>query len=446
MKKSLFLIIVSIHIRAFAALLAMMFPAFYAGAREVRDTLELRFHQSKTDIDPDLNDGLRNISELMQRLRALHSSDSICRIISVEVTGAASPEGNATVNRRLSEERGSRIFEEIRKEMPLPDSITRFEYLGRDWSGLLHLVENDPDVPWQDEALQLIRQIENRKFATGKDNEDDLVMLKRLHNGRPYRYMLALHFPKLRRSSLVISMDVEAKIPEIQTLEINDTAETATEIVIVTDTLQTPAPYPAADLAETTVYPQKPHYLDVSTNMLYDALLLPSVGVEYWLGRGWSVAGHWTYGWWKSDSRHFYWRAYGGDITLRRWLGKEVRKKPLTGHHFGIYAQVLTYDFELGGKGYMGGIPLGSIFDKCNYGGGIEYGYSMPVGRRLNIDFSLGIGYIGGEYREYVPKDDFYLWTATKRRHWFGPTKVEISLVWLLGRGNENIRKGGKDE
>ncbi|MCD8273384.1 MAG: DUF3575 domain-containing protein, partial [Alistipes sp.] len=27
--------------------------------------------------------------------------------------------------------------------------------------------------------------------------------------------------------------------------------------------------------------------------------------------------------------------------------------------------------------------------------------------------------------------------------HWFGPTKAEISLVWLLGRGNYNEKKGG---
>ena len=117
---------------------------------------------------------------------------------------------------------------------------------------------------------------------------------------------------------------------------------------------------------------------------------------------------------------------------------------PLTGHHLGIYGQVLTYDFEAGGRGYMGGEPGGTLFDRANFAGGVEYGYSLPVARRLNLDFTLGIGYMGGKYYEYKPIDDCYVWQATKQRHYFGPTKLEVSLVWLLGRDNINKGKGGE--
>ncbi|MFK2066771.1 DUF3575 domain-containing protein, partial [Bacteroides fragilis] len=37
-----------------------------------------------------------------------------------------------------------------------------------------------------------------------------------------------------------------------------------------------------------------------------------------------------------------------------------------------------------------------------------------------------------------------YVRKETRQRHWFGPTKAEISLVWLIGRGNYNEKKGGK--
>ena len=40
-----------------------------------------------------------------------------------------------------------------------------------------------------------------------------------------------------------------------------------------------------------------------------------------------------------------------------------------------------SYDFELGGKGYLG--------DKWSYGGGVAYGYSLPVGHRFNVDFII---------------------------------------------------------
>lgn len=118
--------------------------------------------------------------------------------------------------------------------------------------------------------------------------------------------------------------------------------------------------------------------------------------------------------------------------------------KPLQGHHLGVYGQLLTYDFETGGRGYIGGKPGGSLWDKANWGAGVEYGYSLPVGRRLNLDFTVGAGYLGGEYWEYISLEDCYVWQATKRLRWFGPTKAEVSLVWLIGRGNYNNRKGGR--
>jgi hypothetical protein len=180
----------------------------------------------------------------------------------------------------------------------------------------------------------------------------------------------------------------------------------------------------------------KPFYMSVKTNMLYDAAIVPNVGVEFYLGKNFSINGNWMYSWWKSDKVAWYWRTYGGDLAVRYWFGKAANEKPLTGHHVGLYGQIVTYDFEVGGRGYLG--------DRWSYGAGAEYGYSLPVKPRLNIDFNIGVGYLGGEYKEYLPIDGHYVWQVTKRRHWFGPTKAEISLTWLLGRGNENKGKGGK--
>ena len=93
----------------------------------------------------------------------------------------------------------------------------------------------------------------------------------------------------------------------------------------------------------------------------------------------------------------------------------------------------------------MGGKPGGDLWDKMHWGVGLNYGYSLPVGRRLNIDFSLGFGYMTGTYYTYKPIDNCYVWQSTKTRHYFGPTKAEVSLVWLIGCGNYNKKKGGVD-
>lgn len=180
----------------------------------------------------------------------------------------------------------------------------------------------------------------------------------------------------------------------------------------------------------------RPFYMSIKSNMLYDLAAVPNIGVEFYLGKNFSIAGNWHYSWWKSDPKAWYWRTYGGDVAIRYWLGKASRIKPLTGHHLGLYGQMITYDFEVGKKGILA--------DKWSWAAGLEYGYSLPIARRLNIDFTLGAGYHWGLYDEYLPIDGHYVWQATKRRRYLGPTKLEISLVWLIGCGNYNKEKGGK--
>lgn len=183
---------------------------------------------------------------------------------------------------------------------------------------------------------------------------------------------------------------------------------------------------------------RRPFAMAVKTNMLYDLLALPNVGAEVYIGRNWSVAADWMYGWWSNRGKHRYWRAYGGNIGARWWLGDNPDPSTRRGHHLGVSAGVVTYDFEWGGTGYMGGVPHGTLWDRCNYTASVEYGYALPLSRRLNLDFSIGVGYLGGRYIKYEPVGDNYVCRATRRLNWVGPVKLEIALVWLLGSDNYN--------
>ena len=168
----------------------------------------------------------------------------------------------------------------------------------------------------------------------------------------------------------------------------------------------------------------------IKSNMLFDAAMTPNAGIEFYLGAGFSLSANWQYAWWKRDKSAFYWRTYGGDVEARYWFGKAAKEKPLTGHHVGLYGQLFTYDFEFGGKGLLA--------PKWSWAAGASYGYSLPIHRVLNIDFVVGAGYHTGIYYEYIPIDGQYVWQATKRRHWIGPTKAEVTLVWLIGCDNYN--------
>ena len=179
------------------------------------------------------------------------------------------------------------------------------------------------------------------------------------------------------------------------------------------------------------------------TNLLYDAALVPNIGVEVGLGKGFTLAADWFGTWLFSDKNHWYWQGYGGYLTARYYFDKDNPQYSLTpgqmlssGHHVGIYGTALTYDVEFGGIGYQAA--------QFGFGGGVEYGYSLKVAQSLCIDFNLGLGYQGGEYKKYMPTDDgsgHYVWMSTHRRHWWGPTKAEISLKWLI---TPTKKKGGE--
>lgn len=398
------------------------------------DSVMINFHQSRWNLDKRLGDNAAHLDSIDSKLTKVFN-DSVFRLRRVSVYGGASPEGTVRFNKFLSEHRAATLFGWFdRYAGTLGPIEKRFTYYGRDWEGVLALAEQDGGVPFRSETLGMLREIAAEKRAAGgEEPAGSLERLRNLRGGAPYRYLYVNIFPKVRASKVVIDYDRVfapeiAELPAAAPMENPKLAITASPRVIV------PAARPSVC---------KPFYMDIRTNMLFDALAVPNLGVEFYIGKDWSIGGGWMHAWWSHDPPHRYWRLYGGELNIRKWFGKAAAAKPLTGHHIGLYLQALTYDFEWGGKAHMGGMPGGNIYDLAHLGGGIEYGYSLPVKRRINIDFSIGLGYIGGKVHEFVPDGDRYLWTATKRKNWIGPTKIEVSLVWLIGCGNFNETKGG---
>lgn len=411
-------------------------------AREAipRDTIGVKvyFRQGHASLDSlFLGNGSRLDS--FSRCLASFQADTAFQIRSVRVVSGASPEGSSKINRSLSERRAAAIRSYLEKRMSLDGHAFEIESPGVDWEGLTGLVESY-DMSYRDEVLKILYHTPEFVIRDGKIVDSRQRQLGMLHGGEPWRYMEERFFPELRAAGVLVVVETEREdtsTPEpvapprdTVVVEHRDTVE-----VIRRDTMNVPCPVVPA---------RNPFYMALKTNLLYDVALVPNIGAEFYLGRGWSLGGNWMYAWWNSNKRHNYWRLYGGELEIRKYFGRRAVEKPLTGHHLGLYGQLFTYDFELGGTGYMGGKPGGTLWEKMNYAVGLEYGYSLPVARRLNLDFVIGVGYWGGEYHTYDPIDDHYVWKETRQRHWFGPTKAEISLVWLIGRDNYNEKKGGK--
>lgn len=403
-----------------------------SSAQNLTDSVAVHFKQSKTYLDTAYKGNAKALEHLRDIVNRYADSDSDLLLKEIKIMGGASPEGSVRFNNYLSNRRAARIFDYMDSKMMLPDSITRRTLLGRDWHGLRQEVAADKGMPYRQEVITLLDEIISRCDAGEKDNDTNLLELKKLRGGKPYLYMYRHIFPSLRQADVVMVFGRPKKI--WKPLPIVDNLELMPDVAMVTS---------ISDMGISELKEEKPFYMALKTNMLADILALPEIGVEFYLGKNMSIVGNWMYGWWDRNRTHRYWRAYGGDLALRWWFGKAAHNKPLTGHHAGVYGGLLTYDFEFGGKGHMGGRPGHNLWDRCMHIVGLEYGYSLPIARRLNIDFTLGVGYMEGKYVEYVPKGDCYKWEGTKMKHWIGPTKLEVSLVWLIGRGNYN-KKGAK--
>lgn len=401
------------------------------------DSVLINFRQSKWNLDLNIGNNVAQLDSIDRRLSTV-LNDSIYRLRHVSIYGGASPEGSVAFNKFLSEHRAETLFSWFDKYNQLSDLNKTFTFFGRDWEGVLRLAREDDKLPYRDETLQLLGTIVGEKRAAGgKEPKGSLERMKLLRGGVPYRYLYRNIFPTVRASKVVIDYDMVSVIPKVE-----DEKPTAT-VAAIHDTIYVERIVEVHDTIYVDTCHKGPFYMDIRSNMLYDAVAVPNIGIEFYLGKNWSIAANYMHAWWNDDPKHRYWRIYGGEINARYWFGRAAHNKPLTGHHLGLYAQALTYDFEWGGKAYMGGQPGGTIFDLAHFGGGVEYGYSLPVAKRFNIDFTIGVGYIGGRVYEFVPDNDRYLWTATKNKHWFGPTKLEVSIVWLIGRGNFNKKKGG---
>lgn len=389
----------------------------------------------------ELNLSYRNNGSTLDSLVAhMHKLRGNASVQAVSLHSGASPEGGTALNKRLSAERLQALRLMVQRYASVPDSLFHFSSLNENWEGLLFLVEKS-EMPYKDEVIRIIRNTPVWVYRGNAIVDSRKRQLMSLQGGRPWKYMVEKFFPELRSGSVVVCrfQPLHNKAGEASSMAADLIKR---DTIILHDTIVKQVVY--RDTVWLSSKWSDNLYMGLKTNLLYDALLVPNVGLEFYLGKGWSIGGNYMHAWWKNDKRHRYWRIYGGDIALRKYFGSRAAIKPLSGHHLGVYVQALTYDFEWGGKGYMGGKPGGDIWDKAHYGIGLEYGYSLAIAKRLNLDFTFGCGYLGGTYYEYDPMDNHYVWKATKKRNWFGPTKAEVSLVWLLGGGYGNEKKISK--
>lgn len=175
----------------------------------------------------------------------------------------------------------------------------------------------------------------------------------------------------------------------------------------------------------------------IKSNLLYGVgAFAPNLGVEIGLGRRTTLDISGGYNWFNLEGKR------DNNKKLVHWLVQpEFRYflcERFNGHFFGVHALYSSYN--------IGGHELPLLFGSGSRdfrhqgwaaGAGLSYGYQLMLGRSWNLEFNIGVGYAQLKYDKYAcPKCGDKVESGAVK-HYFGPTKAGVSLIWILNNKNK---------
>ncbi len=158
-------------------------------------------------------------------------------------------------------------------------------------------------------------------------------------------------------------------------------------------------------------------YMALKTNIAYDAIGVLNLDYEVQVHSRMTVDIPVMWSLWDAKPDKAL-RIAAIQPELRWWMGQETGK----GHFFGLHAHVGWYNLKWDDRRYQDtGRPLA--------GAGLSYGYKLPLSEHWGAEFTVGLGYANMKYDTYYNIDNGAQ-IDTRVRHYWGPTKVGVSLVY----------------
>lgn len=166
----------------------------------------------------------------------------------------------------------------------------------------------------------------------------------------------------------------------------------------------------------------------IRTNLLYDAFLLPTLGVEWRINRNVGI---------KVDGSRSWWGDSHGKVQKIWLVSPEVRWYLLDAKRFYVGASGNFGEYNI----YKG--VVGSLFSSDTgyqgklWGVGVTTGYQLRLSNTFSMDFNIGLGYTRSEYDSFNMAGDTRVYKEKdKTKNFWGPTQAGVSLVWRIG-GNK---------
>ncbi len=374
----------------------------------------INYRVSSATVERDYMDNARMLDIIH---KSLTSKEVLAGLDYIIVTSGSSPEGNTKANEKLAAQRSMAMKAYLMRKYPYLDKDIIYTFsIGEDWSGLRSMVEKDLNTPCRDQVLE--------KLDAQISSNAKRAALRSIGGGKAYNYIASKMLPKLRGATAATLHFKEKDVRIVET-RITDTVYVEKTIEKERIVMQEPE--------------LEPHPLfALKTNLLFDAALAINVELEIPIGKRWSVAGEWVFPWWLYNGKQYAMQVGNGNLEVKYWFGNRNGRRQLTGWFAGIYGGGGYYDLEWETKGWQG------EFWHAGIGGG--YAHTISRSGNWRMEYMLGVGYMGNNYREYIPKmGDDGSWHLVRRgvgrSEWFGPTRAKVSLVWMLNHGQR--RKGG---
>ena len=374
----------------------------------------INFAVNKIDIRPELGNNRAELERLSGVLDSLRQVGNM-QIRRIYLKGFASPEGSYKHNDYLSRGRVEALRLYLAENYAIDSTLISVENEPEDWEGLRDYVSKS-DLPDRDKILAII--------DTPGDPDKKLRLIVKQHRVA-YKQLLKVVFPLLRHTdyridyTLTNGQDTEYTEIAVDTTYVNS-------VTIHNDTLR-----PVINSQTETFTP----LLALKTNMLYDLLLAPNIEAELPLGRSarWSLMAEYTNPWWRWKKLDYSYEIQEIGLELRHWFspGCAQGRPCLSGHFWGAYGAALKYDLENDQTGDQGEL----------FSAGLTYGYSWPLSAHWNLELSASAGVAFGERRHYRAEFDstHLIYKYTRNMFYVGPTKLKVSLVWIIPAPKKKI-------
>lgn len=424
----------------------------------VLTSITLPWGVSRVDNNPGVQEAAFELADILR--------DRDMRLLRVYVCGSASPDGLWQENVNLSRARTDAAVRYLRYVTGIPVDKIHSESLDEDWDRLYELVY-ESDIPYREEVLNIIisKSWGERKQA-----------LKNLAGGYVWRILMEDFFPQLRcvRIAFYCQWDptkpyMSKVMPEPVTVpepvvepepepvaEPEPVIQSRVDTVFVRDTVYymketvyVPQGYVPGNAApydryrEEHIRRERPVYdtpwmMGFKTNLVGDAILVPSFGMEMQIGRIVSL-----------DLQGFYTgvnafnvmdkntNVYGFSPEVRFWPGGKTMRK---GQFVGIHARCAWYTLQwTDGLLYQNGpenVWEGNYHNAGNmtpaWCAGMTYGYSLGFGRKghWGLEFLVGVGY--ANYKQNVAAYNNGIWELVEHqdKHHLGITKAGVNLTY----------------